>query len=54
MVHHAVPQQVVDAIEASANSPTMLRHKAVEVEPVPCAPARLKQDETHNRTFETL
>jgi pimeloyl-ACP methyl ester carboxylesterase len=22
MVHHAVPQQVVDAIEASANSPT--------------------------------
>ena len=54
MVHHAVPQQVVDAIEASANSPTMLRHTAGEVEPVPSAPARLNQDENQNRTFETL
>jgi hypothetical protein len=54
MIHHAVPQQVVDAIEASANSPTMLRHAAGEVEPVPSAPARLNQDENQNRTFETL
>jgi pimeloyl-ACP methyl ester carboxylesterase len=54
MVYHAVLQQVVDAIEASANSPTMLRHPAGEVEPVPSAPARLNQDETQNRTFETL
>jgi pimeloyl-ACP methyl ester carboxylesterase len=35
MVHHAVPQQVVDAIEASANSPTMLRRTAGQVEPPP-------------------
>jgi pimeloyl-ACP methyl ester carboxylesterase len=38
MLHHAVPQQVVDAIEASANSPTMLRHTAGQVEPPPSAP----------------
>jgi pimeloyl-ACP methyl ester carboxylesterase len=37
MVHHAVPQQVVDVIEASANSPTMLRHTAGQVEPPPSA-----------------
>jgi len=54
MVHHAVPRQVVDAIEAFANSPTMLRHTAGEVEAVPSAPARLNQDENQNRTFETL
>ena len=54
MVHHAVPQQVVDAIEASANSPTMARHAAGEVGPVPSAPARLNQDENQNLTFETL
>jgi pimeloyl-ACP methyl ester carboxylesterase len=60
MVHHAVPQQVVDAIEASGNSPTMLRYTAGQVEPPPSAAlerslaARLNQDENQNRTFETL
>ena len=37
MVHHAVPQQVVDVVEASANNPTMLRHTASQVEPPPSA-----------------
>jgi hypothetical protein len=31
MLHYAVPEQVVDAIEASANSPTMLRNAGGEV-----------------------
>ena len=33
MLHYAVPEQVVDAIEASADSPTTLRNAAGQVEP---------------------
>jgi pimeloyl-ACP methyl ester carboxylesterase len=38
MLHYTVPEQVVDAIEASANYPTRLRHAEGEVEPSQSAP----------------
>jgi pimeloyl-ACP methyl ester carboxylesterase len=34
MLHYAVPEQVVEATDASANSPTTLRNAAGEVEPL--------------------